>query len=232
MPNPPLASSKLLASICLLILLPAASAQWSWSTLGGDMTGILAGSTDGVELAVDASGNAVVVDTYNHCIRKVTAGGAWSVIGGQCGPSNFGYSDAGLGLFNSPGRVACTSDGSTVCVMQTAMIRCLSGGVWATQALPSAIVPFGVALDSAGSLYFTSNTSSCVLKGVPQSTNGQYAWSVIGGVCGTAGYADGSVAGSLFYQVRSSLLLLIPLLKLLCSLFAPAISVSIGGSRC
>ena len=80
------------------------------------------GSTDGAAtvarfnqpggIVVDAGGTLYVADTFNHTIRKITAGGSVSTYAGVPGVSGF---DDGVGtaaLFNQPGGLALDSAGT------------------------------------------------------------------------------------------------------------------------
>jgi len=61
---------------------------------------------------VDAGGTLYVADTFNHTIRKITAGGSVSTYAGVPGVSGF---DDGVGtaaLFNQPGGLALDSAGT------------------------------------------------------------------------------------------------------------------------
>lgn len=211
------------AAACTLLLLlsmPTAAAQvwkssnWTWDTLGGSMLGTMGSSTTW-HVVADSAGNCAVADTFNHCIRYVTAAGNWSVIGGNCGLYSYGQSNAGLGLFNAPRRLFYTASGLLyVGSSGYAAIRMLNGTTWSSISTPTYshngsssvynILPHSVALDAAGKLYFSSIGSNCVYMGVPTGA-GAYNWTRIGGTCGTSGYVDGTIAASLFKQVRISM---------------------------
>lgn len=156
--------AALTAAICMLILLvslPAATAQgqsWTWGTLGGDMTGTLATGVAAWHAATDASGNVIVSDANMHCIHKMDASGAWSVIGGTCG--TFGSLDGSIAasLFNTPRHPAVSANGAIIYVPRTGdpSIRVYNGS-WFTEAIPyyatvNPATPHALALDSAGKL--------------------------------------------------------------------------------
>jgi sugar lactone lactonase YvrE len=65
-------------------------------------------------VAVDNSGNLVIADTYNHCIRKVDAAGNIATVAGTCGTRGFS-GDGGTAtsaLLDTPYGVAADSFGN------------------------------------------------------------------------------------------------------------------------
>lgn len=83
-------------------------------TLGGVVStaGTLAtvGSYSGTSLAVDSSGNVYIADLYNSVIRKMTPGGAFSIVAGSVGAPGHTDANGGSARFRYP-RSIC-ADGS------------------------------------------------------------------------------------------------------------------------
>lgn len=87
------------------------------STLAGSSTGYL-DSTTGTSakfywpwgLAVDASGNVYVADTYNNMIRKITPSGSVSTIAGTTS-AGFANGSGSAARFNYPSGIAIGPDG-------------------------------------------------------------------------------------------------------------------------
>lgn len=63
-------------------------------------------------VAVDVVGNVYVADTFNHTIRRITAGGSVSTFAGQATQSGSGDGFGGSAAFSGPAAVAVASDGS------------------------------------------------------------------------------------------------------------------------
>ncbi len=172
----------------------------------------LPGSTDGTNstarfsdpsgLAVDASGNIYVADTFNHTVRKVTSNGAVTTLAGSAGhPGN----NDGLGtaaLFNTPNGIAvdiagniyvADSGNSTIrMVSSTGTVTTIAGSagqIGSADGVGSAArfdFPFGVTMDGAGNLYVADAGNSTIRK---ITSNGLVT--TIGGFANAFGGADG-----------------------------------------
>src|SRR6185295_21051 len=63
-------------------------------------------------LAVDATGNVYVADSYNHTIRKVTPGGAVTTFAGLAGTSGTTDGIGSAARFRYPSGIAVDSSGN------------------------------------------------------------------------------------------------------------------------
>ena len=133
-------------------------------------------------VAVDAEGNLIIADTYNHRIARVDAKGILTPIAGT-GSAGFG-GDGGPGpgaSFNTPAYVAVGPDGSVyVCDHDNFRIRKISpSGIVQTVAgsgkdgfagdggpatVASINAPVGIALDAAGNLYVADEGNHRIRK--------------------------------------------------------------------
>ena len=130
------------------------------------------------DVAVDASGNVVVADTYNHTIRKITSAGVVTTLAGTAG--SFGSSD-GTGVaarFKSPLGVAVDASGSVYVadtdnstirkITPAGAVSTLAGAAWSRGivlgALPSTLAyPPGVAV-SGSEVVVSSGNSVLVIR--------------------------------------------------------------------
>ena len=158
------------------------------TTLAGLTTGT-SGSTDGTGttasfssprgVAVDYSGNVYVADTSNYRIRKITSSGVVTTLAGS---STSGSAD-GTGTaarFNAPSGVAVDSTGnvyvadtsnnairkiaSVGTVTTLAGLAGTSGTLDGTGTAARFNFPYGVAVDSSGSVYVTDYSNSLIRK--------------------------------------------------------------------
>jgi sugar lactone lactonase YvrE len=176
------------------------------TTLAGSVTNGFADGTGAAAqfnspsgVAVDASGNVYVADTYNNCIRKVTAAGVVTTLAGSV---NYGYAD-GTGAaaqFSSPYGVAVDASGNVYvadsgnnCIrMVTAagVVTTLAGSLYAgsadgTNAAARFNYPVGVAVDASGNVYVADFGNNCIRKVTAAGVVTTLAGS-------TEGYADGT----------------------------------------
>jgi type II secretory pathway pseudopilin PulG/sugar lactone lactonase YvrE len=178
------------------------------------LAGSTAGSSDGTGaaaqfyypagIAVDSSGTVYVADIYNNLIRKITPAGVVSTLAG----STRGFAD-GTGAaaqFNDPGSVAVDSSG-TVYVTDSGnnLIRKISpagvvstlagsgtpGSSDGTGAAAQFNYPFGVAVDTSGTVYVADAYNHRIRKITPAGVVSTLAGS-------TAGFADGTGAAAQF----------------------------------
>jgi sugar lactone lactonase YvrE len=181
------------------------------STLAGNAS---AGFTDGTGtgaffdspqgLAIDASGNMYVADSFNSAIRKVTSGGVVTTLSGN---GSIGYLDGPIASakFYAPQSLVTDAAGNIyVADMGNNMIRKISaGGVVSTLAGSGTAgytngtgssatfnSPRGLAIDAAGNLYVADQGNNLIRKVT--------AAGVVTTVAGTttAGYTDNATATS------------------------------------
>ncbi|MCF7762216.1 MAG: immunoglobulin domain-containing protein [Verrucomicrobia bacterium] len=188
------------------------------STLAG-LVGT-SGSSDGsgsaarfnqpLSLALDASGNLIVVDTSNHILRRVTPGGQVTTLAGF--PGRTGSTD-GVGSaarFNQPSSVSVdpagniyvtdrgnhivrrvTSAGAVSTIAGTTESPGSADGVGRTAKFSS---PEGIVADrSTGNLFVSDTGNSTVRLITPNGTVSTFA-----GTPGAAGFQDGSAGTARF----------------------------------
>jgi hypothetical protein len=169
---------------------------------GGPATSARLNLPQGV--AVDASGNVYIADTYNNVIRKVTAAGVITTVAGIGG--TFGHSGDGgpatQALLDEPFAVAVDAGGDLyIADYQNSVIRKVANGTMTTVAgnnaagysgdggvamLAELNLPRGVAVDAGGNLYIADTANSRIRK-VTDGTittvagNGAQAYSGDGG---------------------------------------------------
>jgi sugar lactone lactonase YvrE len=184
------------------------------TTLAGSVYS--AGSTDGtgadarfdgpVGAAVDAAGNVFVADTYNHTIRKVTAGGVVTTFAGLAGTPGTRNGDVDLARFAYPVGIAVDPFGSLF-VSSSDAIRKIDDGIVATLAGRSAAsgttdgtgtvalfdTPWGMAVDGQANLFVTDVNVHIVRKVTSAGVVTTFA-----GLAGAAGSTEGFAATARF----------------------------------
>lgn len=136
-------------------------------------------------IAIDGSGNLYVADTGNNAVRKVTADGAVTTLaGGSGGPNSAGFADgpAASARFNAPRGVAVDGAGNVYVAdtLNERIRKIAPGGIVSTvagsgdqgTASGSAAAarfsnPDGIAVDEAGNLYVSDNSSFRLRKILP-----------------------------------------------------------------
>jgi uncharacterized protein (TIGR03437 family) len=145
----------------------------------GVITSVAQGLNNPLGVAVDSAGNLFIADTFNHAVRKVSNGTMTTVAGN--GTPGFRGDDgpAASAQLNYPNGVAVDSAGNVyIADTYNSSVRKVSKGVitsvvgngpgFAGDNGPATgarlAQPYGLAVDSAGSLYVAERGTNCVRK--------------------------------------------------------------------
>lgn len=165
--------------------------------------------------AFDSRGNMIVVDTYNHRVRRITPNGIISTIagtgrgvyGGDGGPAT------SASLFLPTGVAVDQEDNIYVADLNLRIRRIDRNGIITTFAgngsnsysgdgglatLASIGQPYGVAFDGQGNLYIADNFNHVVRRVTPQGVISTYAGNGVGGYSGDGGAARNARLNSPF----------------------------------
>lgn len=174
-----------------------------------DGSGAAARFNEPRSVAVDASGNIYVADTYNATIRKIAPDGTASTLAGT--PGSAGSTDGvgsaarffyptgvtidGAGnlfvadAYNATIRKV-TPDGTVSTLAGTAAVR---GSADGTGGAAQFNQPLSVAVDSAGNVFVADAVSSTIRKVSPAGVVTTFA-----GIAGSGGFADGTGSAARF----------------------------------
>lgn len=176
-----------------------------------DGTGSAARFRSPYALAVDRNTNIFVADYGNRLIRKVTAAGVVTTIGGTAGVSGALDGPANTALFNLPVGIAVSVVTGTLYVAEygNCDIRTISAGTVATLAgLPGTTFtganddvasaarfwsPFGIAAAASGNVYVADTSNNTIRKITPDGNVTTFA-----GTPGVQGAADSTNVPPLF----------------------------------
>lgn len=165
-------------------------------------------------VAVDNAGTVYVADTLNHTIRKITPTGVVTLLAGVPGSSGFNDGAASSALFSRPTGVAVDTAGNVyVADYNNHLIRKISSGVVSTLAGTATVFgttdgtgtaaefrnPFGVAVNSAGTLLYVSDQNNQTIRMVtlPGGVVTTFA-----GTANAGGYANGATSIAKFNTPR------------------------------
>jgi sugar lactone lactonase YvrE len=163
-------------------------------------------------LAVGADGNLYVADTWNHTIRKLSAGGAVSTVAGLAG--NFGAMDGtnSKARFNRPVGIAV--DGATNLfvadsfnhtirkITPAGSVTTIAGlaGVWGssdgTNNSARFYLPQGIGIAANGDLFVADSGNQTVRKVAASGTN--WVVSTVAGASGLVGLINGAGTNARF----------------------------------
>jgi hypothetical protein len=170
-------------------------------------------------VAVDSAGNVYVADYDNHAIRKVTPGGVVTTLAGLAGiggsadgtgsAARFIYPEGVAADSAANGYVADTGNSTIRKVTPGGAVTTLAGlaGKWGsadgTGSAARFYQPFGVAVDSAGTVYVADTYNHTIRKVTPGgvvTTLAGNASIVDQGGFPIGGYADGTGGAARFYR--------------------------------
>jgi DNA-binding beta-propeller fold protein YncE len=196
---------------------------YSFGTLAGlalnsgstDDTGSLARFNQPWGLAVDGTNNVYVADTLNHTIRKIAPGGIVTTLAGVAGSPGFANGPANAAQFSRPTGVAVNSAGTVVYVADYGnhLIRQISGGAVTTLAGSFGVSgtndgtgasarfhnPFGVALNSAGTVVYVTDQNNQTIRMITVPGG---VVTTLAGSPGVAGSTDGANSVARFNTPR------------------------------
>jgi sugar lactone lactonase YvrE len=177
-----------------------------------DGTGTVARFNNPSSIFIDSLGNALIADTGNHTIRRMTPGGSVTTLAGT--PGTFGNADGvGSGAqFNFPNAAVADSAGNIYVAdsVNHTIRKITSSGVVSTLAglaLQAGVVdgtgsaarfnfPIGVAVDSAGNLYVSDYGNFTIRKITPAGVV-----TTLAGLAGQRAYADGTGSSARFSAI-------------------------------
>jgi sugar lactone lactonase YvrE len=161
-------------------------------------------------IATDSSGTIYVADTYNHTIRKITAGGVVATVAGAAEASGSLDGIGSAARFTIPQGIATDSRGSAyVADTNNHIIRKVTpDGAVATFAGSPGVSgsidgigssarfnrPYGIAIDIADNIYVADTNNHTIRRITPSGTV-----STLAGTAGVNGSADGIGAATSFY---------------------------------
>ncbi len=180
------------------------------------------GSTDGTGsgarfgqpfgAAVDATGTVYVADRSNHTIRKITSTGVVSTLAGSPGSSGATDATGSAARFNSPLGIAVDGAGFVYVADQfnckirkitpAGVVSTLAGGgicgispaADGTGTAARFLLPAGLAIDSAGTLYVADQGSNTIRR----VTSSGVVTTLAGSASSSSGSADGTGSAARF----------------------------------
>jgi hypothetical protein len=162
-------------------------------------------------IAVNSAGDVYVADTGNQTIRKVTAAGVVTTLAGSAGLSGSIDGTGSAARFNSPNGVAVDSSGNVYVadtynhvirkITSTGVVTTLagtagsSGSVNGTGSAARFKNPYGVTVDSSGSVY-VSDSGNYTIRRVTSAG----VVTTMAGTAGLTGSANGTGGAARFYN--------------------------------
>ena len=173
----------------------------------GDGTGNVAQFNSPYGLGLDAAGNIFVADTYNHAIRRVTAGGIVTTMAGSAGSAGSTNGAGVVARFSNLGAIAVDPTGTVliadagnnaICKLPPggATLTLAGGGYGSADGTGSAAQfksPYGLALDGIGNVYLADTYNHTIRKVTPGGVV-----TTLAGTPGVTGTADGTGSNARF----------------------------------
>jgi sugar lactone lactonase YvrE len=174
-------------------------------------------------VAIDASNNVIIADTFNHCIKRMTPGGSVSIVAGISGtPGAVDNTNPTIATFNSPyhvavdmcGNIFVTDNGNNKIrkITPQGVVTTLAGtGTTGADNGPGSSATFsglnGITIDSNNNIYVAdqsnhrirmiSNTTGVVStfagNGTPSSVDGPVANATLSSPCGVAADSNNNI---------------------------------------
>jgi len=141
------------------------------------------------DIAIDGAGNVYVADTNNCVIRKITPGGAVTLVAGQVGVASSLDGPVGVATFQAPRAVALDNEGNLLVADQGSIRRISTQGVVTTVAN---VVVWGLVVDSDGNIYGAEKWDNRICRITPAGVVTTFAGNA------TAGAVDGKGTSARF----------------------------------
>ena len=164
-------------------------------------------------IALDASGNVFVSDTFNETIRKITPDGTVTTLAGNAGTPGSADGTGTAANFNGPSGIVLDGAGNIYVtdtfshtvrqVTQAGVVTTLAGTALTagsadgTGTAAAFDYPSGLALDGVGNLYVADYGNHTIRKIAPGGVVTTFA-----GTAGTSGSGDGLGTGATFNHPR------------------------------
>jgi NHL repeat len=162
-------------------------------------------------LAVDTNGTVYVADTYNHTIRKVTAGGVVTTLAGTPGGAGTNNGTGAAAKFNTPYGLAVDTSGTLYVadtynhvirkVTAAGAVTTFAGKMFSPGSLNGTGTaaqfhyPAGISVGTGGTLYVADYANSLIRR-----ITSAGAVSTLAGTAGSPGSANGTGAAARFNQ--------------------------------
>jgi sugar lactone lactonase YvrE len=178
--------------------------------LDGSGTGALFNNPQGIAVD-DSSGLIYVADSWNHTIRKVTAGGTVTTLAGQAGSAGGSDGTNSKARFYYPAGITASAGNIYVAdgfnhtvrnVTAAGVVTTIAGmpGTWgsidATNSAARFYQPQGIAVDGTGTIFVMDAGNQTVRKISPSGTN--WIVTTMAGLPGAMGSANGAGSFSRF----------------------------------